>query len=63
MKIIFQADLIRLLTDKGEMTEFYTIQVGHAGYLEKWRNGQLGLGGLLGEIKTVCTIFLNLKLK
>lgn len=35
------------------------IQASHAGYLEKWSNGQLGLGGLLGEIKIVCTIFIS----
>lgn len=55
MEIIFQADLVRLLKDKTETTELSMIQVSHAGYLEKWRNGQLGLGGLLGEIKIVCT--------
>lgn len=59
MEIIFQADLIRLLKDKSEITELSVIQVSHAGYLEKWRNGQLGLGGLLGEIKIVCAILIS----
>lgn len=54
MEIIFQADLIRLVKDKSEITELSMIQVNHAGYLEKWKNGQLGLGGLLGE-----TIFIS----
>lgn len=58
MEIIFQADLIRLLKDKSEITELPMIQVSHAGYLEKWRNAQLGVGGLLGEIQFVCTIFI-----
>lgn len=45
MEIIFQADLIRLFKDDSEMK----IELSHRGYLEKWRNGRLGLGGLLGE--------------
>lgn len=55
MEINFQPDFIRLLKDKSEINHSM-IEVSHAGYLEKWRNGQLGLGGLLGEIKLVCTI-------
>ncbi|XP_011604973.1 sex hormone-binding globulin isoform X1 [Takifugu rubripes] len=49
LEIIFQSDLIQLRTDKSDITDLSPIQVGHSGYLEKWRNGRLGLGGLLGE--------------
>lgn len=49
MEIIFRPDLIRLLKDESEVTELSGIQDSHPGYLEKWRNGRLGLGGLLGE--------------
>lgn len=59
MEIIFEADLIRLLYDDSGITELFLNQVGQQGYLEKWRNGRLGLGGLLGEIKIVCTGFIS----
>lgn len=53
LEIIFQSDLIQLHTVESgfSLGQSYLTQVSHPGYLEKWRNGRLGLGGLLGEIK------------
>lgn len=59
MEVIFQADFIRLFKDNSEMTELSVTGASHKGYLEKWRNGRLGLGGLLGEIQTVCTTVMS----
>lgn len=59
LEIIFRSDLIQLRTDKSDITDLSPIQVGHSGYLEKWRNGRLGLGGLLGEIKIACAGFIS----
>lgn len=59
LEIIFQSDLIQVHTDKSDITDLSPIQVGHPGYLEKWRNGRLGLGGLLGEIKIACAGFIS----
>lgn len=59
LEIIFQTDLIQLHKDKSEKIELSMIQDRHLGYLEKWRNGQLGLGGLLGEIKIVYAGFIS----
>lgn len=59
LEIIFQSDLIQLRTDKSDITDLFPSQVGHPGYLEKWRHGQLVLGGLLGEIKIACAGFIS----
>lgn len=59
LEITFQSDLIQLNTDKSDVTDLSPIQVRHPGYLEKWRNGRLGLGGLLGEIKIACVGFIS----
>ena len=53
LRIIFETNILRVQQDDSESktTIISVIPVSHPGYLDTWRDGQLAVGGLLGEIK------------